>query len=147
MLYYFVGEMELLNFQKFQFKLNIAKHFTRPKHWAALRKLFSLHSPPIPPDKTLLRLWNKNFLKEIYRNIHTFAFKVLEECSSWVFDPLQIFFLTPNRNMFAGKFVKWERFLIVFREHIIFNIKWVEVHKISEMFWVKPYSKMSDLFC
>ena len=53
----------------------------------------------------------------------------------------KFFFLTPNRNMFSGKFVKWEKFLIVFREHIIFNIKWVEVHKISEVFWVKPYWK------
>ena len=41
-----------------------------------------------------------------------------------------MFFLTPNRNMFAGKLViKSERFLAVLREHIIFNelrfIKWV----------------------
>ena len=34
-----------------------------------------------PADKTLLRLWNKNFLKEIYRNIQIFAFKVLQECN------------------------------------------------------------------
>ena len=33
--------------------------------------------------KTLLSLWNKRFLKEIYRNIQTFSFKVLQECSSW----------------------------------------------------------------
>ena len=141
--------MELLNFQKFQFKLNVVKQFMRSKHWAAFRKLFSLHPSSLPPDKILLHLWNKNFLKEIYRNIHTFAFKVLEECSSWLLrnGPLQIFFLIPNRNMFGGKFVKSERFLIVFREHNIFNIKWLEVHKISEVFWVKPYSKLSDLFC
>ena len=25
---------------------------------------------PFPSDKTLLRLWNKNFLTEIYRNTH-----------------------------------------------------------------------------
>ena len=49
--------------------------------------------------------------------------------------------------MFAGKCVKWEKLLIVFREHIIFNIKWAEVHKKSEVFWVKPFWKMSDLFC
>ena len=35
------------------------------------------------PDKTLLRLWNKYFLTGIYRNMKTFPFKVLQECSSW----------------------------------------------------------------
>ena len=60
---------------------------------------------PPPPGKILLRLWNKNFLKEIYRNIQTFAFKVLQECSSWASrnGGVQMIFLTPNRNMFAGK--------------------------------------------
>ena len=44
-----------------------------------------IHSSPrsLPSDKTLLHLWNKHFLTEIYRNIQTFAFKVLQECSSW----------------------------------------------------------------
>ena len=39
--------------------------------------------PPSYPlrDKTLLRLWNKRFLKEIYGNIQSFVFKVLQECS------------------------------------------------------------------
>ena len=31
----------------------------------------------------LVRLWDKMFLAEIYRNIQKFAFKVLQECSSW----------------------------------------------------------------
>ena len=35
------------------------------------------------PSTQPLRLWNKNFLTEIYRNIRTFAFKVLQMCSSW----------------------------------------------------------------
>ena len=56
------------------------------------------------------------------------------------------FFLTPNRNNFAGKFAKSERFLAVLREHIIFNVKWVKVQKISEVFWGNLYRKMSDLF-
>ena len=63
--------------------------------------------PPRPsyslPDKTLLRLWNKSFVKEVYRNIQTFAFKVLQECSFWASrnGAVQIFFPKPNRNMFA----------------------------------------------
>ena len=42
-----------------------------------------LHYPTPQPDKNLLRLWNKNFLTEIYRNIQKFSFKVLQEYSSW----------------------------------------------------------------
>ena len=46
--------------------------------------------------------------------------------------------------MFAGKFVKSER--SVLRQHIIFNVKRVEVHKMSEVFLAKLYCKMRDLF-
>ena len=92
---------------------NCVKILTRPKQRAALRKLFSPPPTHPPPNKILLRLWNKNFLTDIYRNIQTFAFKVLQECSSWA--SRNLLFLTPNRNIFAGKFVKSERFLAVFR--------------------------------
>ena len=54
----------------------------RPKQWATLRKLFSFSLPCILSDKILLRLCNKHFLKEIYRNIQSFAFKVLQESNS-----------------------------------------------------------------
>ena len=70
---------------------------------AALRKSF------IPtPDKSFLRLWKEIFLKKIYMNIQTFAFEELRESSSWTSknDAVQMFFLTPTRNMLAGKFVK-----------------------------------------
>ena len=62
---------------------------------------------------------------EIYRNIQTFSFKVLQEWVSWASRnrAVQMFFLTPNRNMFARTFVKPERFLTVLREHIAFNVK------------------------
>ena len=86
-----------------------------------------IHSSPrsLPSDKTLLHLWNKHFLTEIYRNIQTFAFKVLQECSSWGSrnGTVQMFFLTPNRNTSAGKFLKTERFLVALWEDIIFNAK------------------------
>ena len=120
------------------------KIVTWSKQQAALSKLFSLP----PPDKTLLPLWNKNFLKEIYRNIQAFAFKVLQECSSWTSrnGAVQIILLAPNRNMLAETFVKCGRFLAAFRVHIIFSVKWVEVCKMSEIFWEKLYCKMSDLF-
>ena len=41
---------------------------------------------------------------------------------------------------------KSERFLTVLREHIIFNVKWVDIRKTSEVFWSKLYCKMSDIF-
>ena len=86
---------------------------------------------PPPTDKILLRLLNKNFFTEIQRDIQTFAFKVLQECGSWASRnrAVQMFFLTPNRNMFAGKFLSPERFLAALREHTAFNVKWVEVRK------------------
>ena len=63
---------KLLNFQKFQLKWKIVKHFTRSKQHAALRKLLSLHPLLIPPAKILLRLWKNIFLRrytEIYRHL------------------------------------------------------------------------------
>ena len=127
---------KLLNFEKFHIIWKIVKHFTRPKQRAALRKLFSLSPPRIPPDKILLRLCNKHFLREIYKNIQTFAFKLLHESSSWASGngAVQRCFLTPNWKIFARKFVNWENFLAVFWEHIIFNFKGVEICKMSEVF-------------
>ena len=56
--------------------------------------------PRRQPDKILLRLRNKHFLTEIYRNIQTFTFKELQECISWVSKNglVQMFFLTPNKK-------------------------------------------------
>ena len=39
----------------------------------------------------------------MYRNIQTFAVKMLQECNFWAFRT----FLTPNRNMFGGRFVRF----------------------------------------
>ena len=132
--------------KKIQLKWKIVKQFMRPKQRAALRKLFSLTHPQ--SGKILLRLWKKKFLTEIYRKIQTFAFKVLQRCSSLASrnGAAQIFFLTPNRNMSAEKFVKSERFLTMLQEHITFSVKWVEVRKMSEVFWAKLFCEMRDLF-
>ena len=120
-----------------------------------LKEIIQPQPPPHPPPDKIkfdVLLWN-NFFTEIYRNIQTFALKVLQECISsasrngTALFP-KIFFLTPNRNMLAGKFVNWKRFLAMLREHIIFSVTEieVEVHKVNEIFWVKLYCKMSDLF-
>ena len=96
----------------------------------------------------MLHLWNKIFLREIYRNIQTFAFKVLQESSSWTSGngAVQMFFLTRNRNMFTGKFVNWESFFAVFWEYFFFSFKRVEIRKMSVVFRARLYCKMSNIF-
>ena len=61
---------------------------------------------------------------------------MLQESSSWASEngAVQMFFLSPNRNMFAGKSVTCESFLAVSWEHIIFNVKGAEVYKMSDVF-------------
>ena len=91
---------------KSQLKRQIVKHLKRPKKRAVLRKLFCLtpHHPPL--DKILLRFRNKTFL-----SIQTFGFKVLQVCSSRT---LRYFFLSPNRNIFAGKFFSQKGFWLCY---------------------------------
>ena len=72
-----------------------------------------------PPHPTLYQIrpyyvpGTKTFLRrciEIYRRLSRNG-------------AVQIFFLTPGRNIFAGKYVKSEPFLAVLRLHIVFNVK------------------------
>ena len=114
-----------------------------------LKKIIQPPPPPTPPDKILEILWRKKiFLRrctEIYRYLPSKCFEIavlgLQEMVQ-----CKCFFLTPNKKIFAGKCLKWEKVLVVFRERIIFNVKWVEACKKSEVVWVKLYCKMSDLF-
>ena len=129
-----------MSFRNLQLKRKIVKILRDTNNESPLRKSVCLSKP----DTILLRLWDKNFLTKIYRNLQTFASKVLQECSSWA-SRIDCFFQTPNRKMLAGKFANWDKFLVVLREHIIFNIKWVEVLKMSEVFWKKLYCKMLAL--
>ena len=135
-----------MNFQKISIEIINHRTFCKAQTVSCFTKIIQPSPIPSQPDETLLRLWNKNFLKEIFRNIQTFSFKVLQECNSWPSrnDAVQYFFLTPNRNMIAGKVVKSERSLAVLWEHIIFNVKWVEVRKMSDLFWAKLYCKTCD---
>ena len=73
---------------------------------------------------------------------------MFQECGFWASgnDPVQMLFLMPNRNMFAGKFVKSKRVLAVLREQFVVNVKLVEIREMSEVFWEKLYCKMSDFF-
>ena len=95
-------------------------------------------TPLSPPDKILLRLWNKNFLTEIYRNIQTFAFKVLEECCDtkqkhiwWKILKAERFFLCCGSILFSMlRFVKCVRFS---QRNCI--VKWVIFFASCCWFW------------
>ena len=81
-----------------------------------LNEIIQLRPNP-PPIRSNL---NRSFLTEIYRNKRTFAFKVLEKRSFGRQETVEYkcFFLTPNKNMFAGKvLVNPERFLAVLQQH------------------------------
>ena len=56
-------------------------------------------------------------------------------------------FFETTQSKFAGKFVKSERFLGVFRVHIIFSVKWVKVRKMSEVFLANVWSFILASFC
>ena len=82
-----------------------------------LNEIIQLRPNPLPPIRSNL---NTSFLTEIYRNRQAFAFKVLQKCSFERPETVEYkcFFLTLNRNMFAGKvLVNPERFLAVLQQH------------------------------
>ena len=56
------------------------------------------------------------------------------------------FLLTPTRNMYPGKFVKWVTFLVVLLEYIFYNFQSIKVLKMSEVFWAKPIVKWVIFF-
>ena len=131
-----------MNFQKFQVKWKIVKDFARLKQRTALRNLSRLptfHPHQIKPYYV--------FFKEIYRNIQIFAFKLLQECSSWASRNGLVQIFETTQSKFAGKFVKSERFLGVFRVHTIFSVKWVKVRKMSEVFLANVWSFFLASFC
>ena len=129
---------EVVKFPKVSIKMKNWKTSCEVQTTSRLNEIIQpLHRPPLPtqPDKISLRLWNKNFLTQIYRNNQTFAFEMF---LGYILGRKQIvqcrcFFLTANRKIFAPKFVKWERILTVLQEHIIFNVKWIEVCIVSEL--------------
>ena len=67
----------------------------------AIRLKETIQAPrnPPPSGKTLLRLWNKIFLTEIYRNTQKFAFKVHQESGSWA-SKKKMFFLMQCKFFF-----------------------------------------------
>ena len=120
--------LKIVKFSKISIKIKIVKHFSSPKQWTALRNLFSLPPSHFSPSTTRTNLTTSRkqfFFKEIYRNRH-----LLSTCFKNV--------VLGRQEMVLYKYFFWyhsekcllenlsERFLAVFREHIIFNVKWVK---------------------
>ena len=138
---------KIVEFPKISIKMKNCKTFYEAQTASCLEEIIQ------PPPNLPLIKWNltlslkqKSFLPRYTEQ--TFAFKVLQECISWVSrsGAVQMFF-SKTKQKFPGKFVKSQRVLAMLQEHIIFNVKWVEVPKMSKVFWAKLYCKMSDLFC
>ena len=69
---------KIVEFQKTSIKMKNYKTFYETQTASRLKKLFSFPQPAIPPDKILIRLWNKNCLErytEIYRHLLLKCFK------------------------------------------------------------------------
>ena len=72
-----------VEFSKILIKMKNCKTFCKAQTASRLKDINWPTPIPPPPDQILQCFSNKNFLKEIYRNIQTSTFKVLQECSSW----------------------------------------------------------------
>ena len=110
----------------FQLKWKNAKHFTRLKQRAALSRLISFIS--LPRDKTFLQRYT------VYRNIQTFGFKVLQECSSWASrkGKCKYHFSDHKQKHDCLKICKVrEVFDCVSGAYSIFNDRWLEVCKMN----------------
>ena len=56
--------------KNFNWNIN-RKTYYKAQTTSHLKEIIQPPPTPIPPDKILLRLWNKRFLREIYRNVQT----------------------------------------------------------------------------
>ena len=141
---------KMVQFPKISIKMKNCRRFYEGQ--TALRKLLSLCTT-IPPNQIQSYYVSgaklHQFLTEIYGNIQAFASKVLQVLGYQEMMKCKCFFWQnafSDRKMLVEKFAKWEKFLAVLREHIIFDVKWVDVQKMSEIFRAKLYCKMSKTF-
>ena len=137
---------QLVEFPKISIEMKNCKTFYEGQAASRVKEIIQpLHHPSSQPDKIFYVSGTKVFLrryKEKYKHLLSKGFKntvlgrqEMMQC--------KCFSNTKQKN--AGWKI-WEKFLAVLREHIIFNVKWVEVQKMSEVFWAKLYCKMSQLF-
>ena len=74
---------KVVEFQKNSVKIKSCKTLYEAQTATRLKETIQAPRNSPPSGKTLLRLWNKIFLREIYRNAQKFAFKVHQESGSW----------------------------------------------------------------
>ena len=122
-------------------KMIISKHFTIPKVRAAWRKLFS----PSPRQKLKDKAES---LEQVFSN------RSLQKYTDiWFSSASKCFSNAVLRRLekVQCKCFFWHQpeicFSAMLQECICYNVEWVEVLKISQVFWAKLYCKMSYLFC
>ena len=122
-------------------KMIISKHFTIPKVRAAWRKLFS----PSPRQKLKDKAES---LEQVFSN------RSLQKYTDiWFSSASKCFSNAVLRRLekVQCKCFFWHQpeicFSAMLQEYICYNVEWVEVLKISQVFWAKLYCKMSYLFC
>ena len=122
-------------------KMIISKHFTIPKVRVAWRKLFS----PSPRQKLKDKAES---LEQVFSN------RSLQKYTDiWFSSASKCFSNAVLRRLekVQCKCFFWHQpeicFSAMLQECICYNVEWVEVLKISQVFWAKLYCKMSYLFC
>ena len=92
----------MVRFPKISIEMRYCKTFYEGQTASRVKEIIQpLHYPFPQPDKILLRLWNKNFP---YGDIQKSTGICFQSASRN--HVVQMFFLTPNRKVLAGKFVK-----------------------------------------
>ena len=62
---------KIVEFPKTSIEMKNRKTYYKAQTTSHLKEIIQPLPTPIPPDKILLRLWNKRFLRGIYRNVQT----------------------------------------------------------------------------
>ena len=105
------GSVKMLKqnqFSKLSIIIKNCKTFHETQTVSRLQEIIQSSPQPTPIIQNITTSLEKKILTEIYRNIQTFAFKVLQKCSSLASrnSAVQIFTLKSSRSMPAGNFLK-----------------------------------------
>ena len=102
---------KIVKFRKISIKMKNCKTFYETQTASCLKEIIQPPQPPIPPDKILIRLWNKNFLErytEIYRYLLSKCFKKvvlgrqeMVQCKCFFWHQTETFLL---ENLYTEKF-------------------------------------------
>ena len=142
---------KIVEFQKLSIKMKNCKTFYEARTASCLKKIIQFpQKPQTTPNqiKSYYIFGIKIFLQrytEIYRHLLPKCFKntvfgrqemVQRKCLFWHKQKHVCWKMCQVRKVFD----------CVAGVYIIFDVKWVEIRKINEVFLVKLYCKMSDIF-